>query len=544
MSNVNHVTWQGIPGVIKPKRDQRMAQWEELNYGMFIHWGLYSKIGGVWEDEPVTKGYSEQIQMWANISEEDYLKVASQFTADQFDADEICQLAKDAGMTYVLMTTKHHDGFCMFDTKTTDYNIVEKTPYGKDPLKLLSEACERHGLKFGIYYSLVDWHQGHEFDYNNNNPIPEHIEKIIEDQLDELLTNYGEICEIWFDMSSPTIEQSQKLIDIVRHYQPHAAINSRIWNNMGDFRTLDDNEVPTVTLDGPWQTPASIYRETWGYRDWQVREDLKGKVKDLLQALVGDGNYLLNIGPRGDGSIVPFETEVLQEIGQWLKRHPNMEGLKATAFDKPTWGKVKENDGSLYLMIEERPENNTIELDGLVNNVKTVVEDGQTDALTWSRDGSKLQIELPNEFKESILPVIKVTIEDDLTVIPNKTFLLENDKTIIDVSDCYTGHGYHEEGNYNSMQQVIVRYTTYLVSHTDESIQIVLKGKAANDKQYKVCLGQIEQKVSGQSLTEGKPLTFNLQANKVEAIHITLADPSHSGEPIQLELETIEINRV
>src|SRR5699024_10877676 len=113
------------------------------NYGMFIHWGLYSEIGGVWNGEPVTKGYSEQIQMWANIPESEYLKVAHDFTAENFDPDEICELAKDAGMHYVLMTTKHNDGFCMFDTETTDYNIVKQTPYGKDPLKLLSEACER-----------------------------------------------------------------------------------------------------------------------------------------------------------------------------------------------------------------------------------------------------------------------------------------------------------------------------------------------------------------------------------------------------------------
>ena len=128
MSGYNSENVKGIAGQIPLSDDPKIAAWQRLNYGMFIHWGLYSEIGGVWNGEPVTKGYSEQIQMWANIPESEYLKVAYDFTAENFDPDEICELAKDAGMHYVLMTTKHHDGFCMFDTETTDYNIVKQTP--------------------------------------------------------------------------------------------------------------------------------------------------------------------------------------------------------------------------------------------------------------------------------------------------------------------------------------------------------------------------------------------------------------------------------
>src|SRR5699024_3786240 len=150
---------------------------------------------------------------------------ANNFSAESFDADEVCSLAKDAGMEYVVMTSKHHDGFAMFDTDTTDYKIVDNTPYGKDPMKELSDACHAQGLGFGVYFSLVDWNEGHDYDYKNINPIPESMVPMIEEQLTELMTNYGEIDEVWFDMSSPTPEQSKKFKGIVNEYQPKATVN-------------------------------------------------------------------------------------------------------------------------------------------------------------------------------------------------------------------------------------------------------------------------------------------------------------------------------
>ena len=310
-----------------PALAPNIEAWRELGFGMFIHWGLYSELGGVWQGRPVTKGYSEQIQSFANISRADYAKVAERFTASKFDADAICALAKDAGARYILVTSKHHDGFAMFETKSTDYNVVKRTPFGKDPLKLLSTACRKIGLGFGVYFSLVDWHAGHPFDPDNGNPIPASMEPLIEQQLRELMTNYGPIAEVWFDMSAPTPEQSRKFAAIVRELQPQAAINGRIWNNQGDFVTLGDNEAPPPGLQPPFEVPASIYHETWGYRSWQKREDADGKTRELVRGLTEarahGGNYLLNIGPMGDGSVVPFEAQVLHGIGAWLRAHPD-----------------------------------------------------------------------------------------------------------------------------------------------------------------------------------------------------------------------------
>lgn len=539
---------KAIPGVVPLHENERIAEWQRLRYGMFIHWGLYSEIGGVWNGEPVTKGYNEQIQMWANISEKDYLEVANKFTAEQFDAAEICKLARDAGMKYIVITTKHHDGLSMFNTATTDYNIVEKTPFGKDPLQLLAEECRNHGLKLGIYFSLVDWHQGHEFDGNNGNSIPESMEPIIEGQLRELLTNYGPIAEVWFDMSAPTLVQSQKFASLVHELQPEAMINSRIWNNGGDFRTLGDNEIPSVPLDGAWQTPASIYHSTWGYRSWQQREDLEGKTKELVQSLVSilsrGGNYLLNIGPRGDGSIVEFEAEVLRGIGSWIQRHPAFtEDLSATYFDQHAWGEVLVNQGSLYLCVTNWPEDGKLILSGLANSVTEVMEDGSSAPLTYSTEGTELIIDLPALAADEVLPVFRVNFEGELHVVPNNTVSETDGTWKVQPEDLYTGNGYADEGHYFTMKKTQVRLTSYLAVKEAGHVSIQLDVEADPGRKYKVTVGETEHVVSGAELTESEIGPFTVRADEIVPMTITLADPAHVGDDLRIDFSSAAVIR-
>lgn len=301
--------------------NQRIERWQELSFGMFIHLGVYSMFGGVYRGEKITKGYSEQIMQFGAISKEEYLKKAREMHLECFHPDEIVSLAKKTGMTYLLFTSKHHDGFCMFDTKTTDFNVMKQTPFRKDMVSLLSEACKRQGLGFGIYFSLVDWNLGHEMDPDNWNKIPKDIEEVLCEQLEELMTGYGPLCEVWFDMSRPTLEQSKRYKAIVRKHQPLAMINSRIGHGEGDFITFWDNEIPEVSPEGPWQTPQSIYPETWGYRSWQEHEDPTKRAELLFRnyhsVISRGGNYLLNIGPKGDGSVSPFEVKVLEELSKY-----------------------------------------------------------------------------------------------------------------------------------------------------------------------------------------------------------------------------------
>ena len=192
--------------------------WQDRKFGMFIHFGLYSELGGMWKGQPVTKGYSEQIQAQGNLPKAEYEKVAERFNPSRWDADAVAKLAKAAGMKFIVITSKHHDGFSMFHTRQSKYNIVDVTPYGKDIIKSLAEACARNGLRFGVYYSTIDWHYpgGTGADMpRNDNLIPKAHEDFNVEQLKELVSGYGPLAEIWFDMGKPTPEQSKRFTDTV-----------------------------------------------------------------------------------------------------------------------------------------------------------------------------------------------------------------------------------------------------------------------------------------------------------------------------------------
>ncbi|MCC6581510.1 MAG: alpha-L-fucosidase [Phycisphaeraceae bacterium] len=328
----------------------KVQQWRDLRFGMFIHFGLYSIAGGVWDGRQITKGYSEQILAHAPVPRTDYENLAKQFNPTAFDPDAIAALAVDAGMKYIIITTKHHDGFCLFHSRHTKYNMVDATPYGKDVVAQLAEACRRRGLKFGVYFSWIDWHYPHALPISDHNSdaIPDKHMAFNLAQVEELMTQYGPIVEVWFDMGAPTRQQSQDMVNLVHRLQPEAMVNGRVWHGLGDFTVLGDNQVPDFDIEGPWQTPASIYHATWGYRSWQERTDLPGKIKDLTdgmkQVRQRGGNYLLNIGPRGDGSIVEFEADVLRGIGQWMRANANIQPAASASLPRVT---LKDADARL-----------------------------------------------------------------------------------------------------------------------------------------------------------------------------------------------------
>jgi len=193
-------------GQVKPD-----SAWMNQKFSMFIHWGLYSHLGGVWNGKPVLSGYSEQIQSHGGIFSDWYAAVARDFNPVDWDADAVVKLAKDAGMKSVVFTSKHHDGFCMYHSRLTDYNIVDATPYKRDVMKELAEACRRQDMRFGVYFSLIDWHfpQAYPISSHNADPLtPEHYEYNLR-QVEEIMTGYGPVSEIWFDMGSLTPEQSR-----------------------------------------------------------------------------------------------------------------------------------------------------------------------------------------------------------------------------------------------------------------------------------------------------------------------------------------------
>ena len=360
-------------------RAEAVRVWQDRKFGMFIHWGLYSLAGGEWNGRRITEGYSEQIQSFAKIPREDYARLAGRFSAAAFDADAIARLARDAGMRYIVVTAKHHDGFNMYRTRLSDYNVVDATPFARDPVRMLADAARRQGLGFGVYYSLVDWHYpgaDPRLDPANDNPVPPAHEEFSVRQIRELMTGYGPISEVWFDMSRPTCAQSRRFADAVHRAQPNSMVSGRVWNGQGDFVVTGDNEVPSSGLSQPWQTPASIFPETWGYRSWQTRENLSGKIREKIVELIGvvsrGGNYLLNIGPRGDGSVVPYEADVLRGIGAWLRINGEaVYGTSREPFARLEFGHATVRGRRLYLFVVQRPADGVLRLPGLVTEIRT-----------------------------------------------------------------------------------------------------------------------------------------------------------------------------
>lgn len=301
---------------------ERKKGWQGDAFSLFIHYGLYSIPGGVWNGQPVRQGYSEQILSFGVHFMDWYEELTKEMHAENFSAKQIVQLAKHAGMKSVIMTAKHHDGFCLFRSDYTPYNVWEACPAKRDLIGELAAACHEAGLRFGLYYSLIDWHYPGAMPISSHNadsiPLSHHQYNMA--QVMELLTRYGQIDELWFDMGSLLPSQSWDLYQLVKDLQPNCMVSGRLGNDYADFSVMPDNAYPDYRMVKAWQTPASMFDETWGYRSWQERGSVEDKVREkfrsLIEVISRGGKYLLNIGPKGDGSIVPFEADVLKEVGK------------------------------------------------------------------------------------------------------------------------------------------------------------------------------------------------------------------------------------
>ena len=402
-------------------------QWIDQKFSMFIHFGLYSVYGGVYNGEPVRRGYSEQIQSFAGIFSDWYASTAQEFNPVKWDPDEIVKLAKDAGMRSIVFTSKHHDGFCMYHSRHTDFNIVDATPYKRDLMKELAEACRRGGIDFSVYYSLIDWNfpQAYPISSHNADPLTEEHYRFNLNQVEEIMTNYGDISEIWFDMGSLTLSQSQGLYELVSRLQPQCMISGRLGNDWVDFAVMADNEYPDYKLGVPWQTAASIFPETWGYRSWQERGEVQPKVEEKIASLIRvisrGGNYLLNIGPRGDGSVVEFERDVLAGIGKWIKANAEaIYGTNANPFDQPfAWGSITTKGNDLFAFVENIPVSSSIRLSGFSGKVSEVRLLASDESCRFSQKGNSVVINLPQRISGEFIPVLKIRFENGFKVVPS-----------------------------------------------------------------------------------------------------------------------------
>jgi alpha-L-fucosidase len=420
-----------VPAAKAPDRaaERAIRWWRESRYGLFIHWGLYSVLAGEWKGWQ-TPNIGEWIMHDGKIPVAEYEKIAGQFNPVRFDAREWVRLAKDAGMRYVTITAKHHDGFAMYHSRCSRYNIVDATPFGRDPMADLAEACREAGLKLCFYYSQVqDWHEkdavGNTWDWpdESSKDYRRYFEAKCKPQVRELLTQYGDIGMIWFDTPlNVELKYSQELYRFVKAIQPSCLVNGRIGNQCGDYINTGDNLIPSLPLDRDWEIPATL-NDTWGYKSFDHNWKSAEKVARLLVTINGrGGNYLLNVGPTAEGVIPEPSARILREVGRWVTA--NGEAVYGTRpapvlpYDPSSWGGVTFKPGRLFLHVFDWPHRLTIH--GLANTVKAVrlLADASA-ALNWrtvfnkSQKQHRLVIDRPDRMPDTIATVVEVQLGEE-----------------------------------------------------------------------------------------------------------------------------------
>lgn len=342
--------------------DPKMAWWREAKFGMFIHWGIYAVPAGKWGEKT---SYGEWIMHSAKIPVAEYAMLAEKFNPVKFKADEWVKLAKDAGQKYIVITTKHHDGFAMFGSKASTFNIVNATPFKRDIIKELAEACRKQNMKLGFYYSQAqDWHHrggavsgGKEWDELHIGDMGTYIDSIAVPQVKEILENYGDVAVLWWDTpNNMTKEMSQKLADIVKKY-PNLITNNRLGAGMGGDIETPEQFIPATGFPGRNWEVCMTMNGNWGYNAyderWKSTEDLLRKLIDIVSK---GGNFLLNVGPNAEGVIPEVCQQNLREVGTWLKTNgESVYGTTASPFPYLSWGRATRKGQTIYLHVFDWP---------------------------------------------------------------------------------------------------------------------------------------------------------------------------------------------
>ena len=416
--------------------DERMEWWREARFGLFIHWGLYAIPAGEWDGKT---NYAEWIRNNAHIPLEVYDQFVHEFNPVKFNAKEWVRMAKDAGMKYIVITSKHHDGFCLFDSKYTDFDVMS-TPFQRDIMKELADASHEAGIKICWYHSIMDWHHPDYLprrEWEKDRPTEgadfDRYVHYMKSQLSELLSNYGDIGVLWFDgewESTWNHERGKDLYHYVRGLQPDIIVNNRVDvnrggmagissddSNVGDFGT-PEQQIPATGLPGvDWETCMTMNNH-WGYNkndhDWKSTKQLLQMLADIASK---GGNFLLNVGPTAEGLFPQPSIDRLKGMGQWMK--VNGEAIydtKASPFKKLDWGrctqKVMEENTRLYLHVFDWPDNGELAVPGIYNKPVNayLLSDPEMKNLNITRNEDALSISIPKESPDSINSVIVLDV--------------------------------------------------------------------------------------------------------------------------------------
>ena len=406
-------------------QNDKLDWFRDARFGMFIHYGLYSQCEGYWNDKPV-KGIGEWIFKFGEIPVEDYKGLAKTFNPKNLDPETWVKLAKEAGMKYVVITSKHHDGFALFDS-AHPFNVVDATPYKKDIIEQFVEACRKYGLKFGFYYSQNqdwtesgaqgnDWAKGYEY---SKEGFQKYMQEKALPQIKELLTQYGKVDVIWFDTPyKMSKEESKEFLDVAKAIQPTIIVSGRIGNELGDYVQMEDNNLPKIRQDFDWEVPVTM-NHTWAYKkDDHHWKSTKYLLWQLTYAVSMNGNYLLNIGPKSDGSVPEESVKRLKEVSKWMKvNNEAIDGAKPSPYKHEfSWGSITQQTGKFYLNITEWPTSNKIALYGLKTQIdKASLLEGNIPVKITS-DGAFTIFNLPSKATDPYVSVVKVEISEPLIV--------------------------------------------------------------------------------------------------------------------------------
>jgi alpha-L-fucosidase len=417
------------------QRDARMEWWREARFGLFIHWGVYSVPAGTYAGEQIG-GIGEWILRNAKIPVAEYRSYAKDFNPIKYDPQAWVKMAKDAGMKYIVITSKHHDGFALFDSKVSDWDIADASPYGKDLLRPLVEEAKKEGLKIGFYYSQAqDWthpggakaryEEGEYWDEAHAGSFDEYLKKIAYPQVEEILTGY-DIDILWWDTPYWMNKERAELLRPLISLRPGLITNNRLGGGYKGDTDTPEQHVPATGIEGrDWEVCMTM-NHTWGYKsyddDWKSTEDLLHKLIDIASK---GGNFLLNVGPKPDGTIPQASIDRLAEIGGWMDvNSESIYGTAASPFRRPWWGRctrkeLENGDTRLYLQVFDWPEDKLLSVP--VNNeaIQCYSLSGNKEMFEVEKADKGLLVRLTGEATNEISSVIVLDIKGSPDV-PNQ----------------------------------------------------------------------------------------------------------------------------
>jgi alpha-L-fucosidase len=409
----------------KAERDARMQWWREARFGMFIHWGVYSVPAGTYDGKRVD-GIGEWIMFNGKIPVARYREYAKQFNPVKYDPEKWVRLAKDAGMKYIVITSKHHDGFALFDSQASDWNAVKATPYGRDLLKPLAEACRKYGIKLGFYYSQAqDWNNpgggvcGEHWDKAQDGDMNDYLHRVAVPQVREILSNYGPVSVLWWDTPCGMTRESAELLLPLLKLSPGIVYNNRLGGGyQGDTET-PEQEIPATGMAGrDWETCMTM-NDTWGFKSYDTNwKSVDTLLRNLIDIASKGGNYLLNMGPTSEGLIPEPSVERLQAIGRWMQTNGEaIHGTQASPFQTLAWGRCTQKAVAggtrLYLHVFDWPKDGRLVVPGLFNQPRRayLLRDASQTALPVKREEDALVISVPAQAPEAPASVVALEIE-------------------------------------------------------------------------------------------------------------------------------------